>query len=144
MSNNELEKIQENVLNLDDPKNWYCNVWSYEVDHQMLNIQIKNTNDPARLIDIHFTSVEYFSGAVRWAGANLHIHPQPECMELLLKHRPDLKDIVHYSKETYKPNKSTSYWKLFSILTNEGTIVQIISASSGLVDNMDKPIFTEK
>lgn len=130
MSNDDSEKIQENIFGIEDPDNWVCTVDSYISGHSYLVIRAYNENlDKA--IKFGFEGIEYFSGAIRWEGANFRLHSQSDCVKLLLNHRPSYNEIITQLQE--QNDMDTFKWKLYSILTSEGNLIQLIAINGGIL-----------
>lgn len=125
MSNSESGYIQENVFGLEDPDNWGCEIQVYSVGHKVMQIGCRSIKTH---IEIAFNSVEYFSGATKWNGANFRLHSREECIELLTKIHPSIQESIQFFLEN-----DMFFWKLYSIQTKEGNMVQILSAKGHLV-----------
>lgn len=129
MSNNELEKIQENIFGLEDPDSWGCKVDYYISGHSQLGIRAYNENLDEN-INLGFEDVEYFSGSIDWTGANFCLHSREECIKFWTNYRPGFQNTVNMLVES---NMMRMFkWKLYSIPTNEGNLVYIIAGNGGL------------
>ena len=123
------EKIQDNVFELEDADNWGCTIEIYVSGHSQLVIRAYNQHLD-KSIRISFHSVEYFSGAMNWVGANFHLHSRDECTKFLSKYRPPFQKIVKMLKDN--DAMDAFYWKLYSIPTKEGNTIQIIAAGGSV------------
>ena len=125
------EIIQENIFGLEDPDNWGCTVDYYISGHSQLGIRAYNKNLDMS-IKLGFEGVEYFSGAIRWEGANFRLHSRDEIIKFWINYRPSFQNIVNMVTESNMMD--TFNWKLYSILTNEGNLIQVIAINGGFLD----------
>lgn len=71
-----------NVFALQRPDMIECMVYDYHWGRGALTLRLQRENSPD-IQYIKFSGVEYFSGPVKWKGANFSIRPTSECLELL-------------------------------------------------------------
>ena len=90
-SNFDLELLKD----IRDPSSQYCAVWKYSVHHSELVIEVKSDVDETpttkRLFWI-FQGVMSYHGPLKWQGADFHLAPDSDCLELIIHLKPGLKN----------------------------------------------------
>jgi hypothetical protein len=71
------------IFSIDDPEQYWCEIGSFSRVHSALSINVMKTTKPTEFFNIEFTSVEYFSGSLRWMGAKFELAPVQECFRIL-------------------------------------------------------------
>ena len=74
-----------NILKLESPDSWSCQVSSFDDTHNEMTVIIRH---PDRRIwyTLHFRHVEYLVCPMGWQGANFEVVPQDEKMELVAQY----------------------------------------------------------
>jgi hypothetical protein len=65
-----------NIFPLEKAEECTCRLWSYEIGHSGMYIQVSHNNKP--LYYLYFADVRYFSGPVGWYGANFRLIEKPD------------------------------------------------------------------
>lgn len=116
----------ENILNLDDPDQYECFIRHFEIGHGNLHVLIRPTDNRKDKRHIVFSSVEYFSGAIRWNGANFVMRPDEETLAIL--HKVDRFDGV--SDEKLLARRPS--YKLYEVQTDRD-VVQIVARDAQVI-----------
>jgi hypothetical protein len=124
------EIVKENVFNFENPENVSCSVWNYTHSHSWLQIKAYSFELKQDFL-IHFNDVHYFSGAIGWLGANFRLHSRNQCIKLLTKHNPSFIEVVNMLTTDDLMNRFF-HWRLYSIPTSTGNIIQIIADEGGV------------
>jgi hypothetical protein len=125
MNDRETNTIQNNVFDIADADSHSCEVYIYETSHDVLIVKVTM---PENSIKISFTETQYFSGTMTWQGANFRLHPHKECLELLERYKPEL---VKFYRDLGMLD--APFYKLYSVETKEGNLIQIIAASARVI-----------
>lgn len=72
----------ENLLNLKKPESYTCYVFHFNKSHSQLLIDVFDPKNDKR-IRVHFSDVLYFSGELRWTGANFRVNRIDRGLDLL-------------------------------------------------------------
>jgi hypothetical protein len=74
----------ENVLGLENPENYSCRVWRYQVGHSVMLVEL-HSDDAAEFSPLYaiFEPVRYYQGSMGWQGANFCTTPLKETASLL-------------------------------------------------------------
>ena len=126
MNDKDTDTIQDNVFSIVDADNCFCEVYIYTTSHDEMIIKVSMTED---VLKLYFIDTQYFSGTMNWKGANFRLHPHKECLELLERYKPEL---VKFYRDVGMLD--APFYKLYSVETKEGNIVQIIAANGGIVE----------
>jgi hypothetical protein len=110
----------ENILELPDPDNINCVLYSYLKGHKELYIEAYVHNE---IKYIFIDGVEYYSGPVTWKGANFRLGSEEECITLL-------ESSTNYKDFTIK--NLNEVFSLFKINTTFGTEVKILGNKDSL------------
>ncbi len=76
------ETLIENVFTLDHPEQLECHVSNYAASHSEMFIEIYDF-EKHRSQYLQFSMVHYFSGSLKWEGANFKLHPWNDSLALL-------------------------------------------------------------
>ncbi|MDX2076210.1 MAG: hypothetical protein SFZ02_07250 [bacterium] len=75
-----LMKGKENILGLQNPDDFSCNIHSYITSHKIMKIWIHEKSRDSNGFLMHLTGVHYFSGFTNWHGANFRLLTDEESM----------------------------------------------------------------
>ncbi len=117
------ETLINNAFAFESPDQWGCQVTHYGFGHSEMGIEVSNGQDIRRYV--HFSMVHYFSGTLKWMGANFQLHPWEDSLLLLqglglltnfgsappgnskTNHRDDVQ-AIHYQGNTSKGGNPNS------------------------------------
>jgi hypothetical protein len=72
-----------NFFSLPNPDDFRCIVMKYAIGHSVLHIQLEDQIHRGNILHSVFAPTVYFSGPIRWNGANFQVAPPDECLILL-------------------------------------------------------------
>ena len=76
---------QENLLNLERPEFYYCQVWGYIRGHSRMFVRIHPSGDFYNEQYVLFAEIYYFEGPLDWWGAHFALGSTEECRIILDK-----------------------------------------------------------
>ncbi len=112
-----------NIFSIPEPENCECLVWLFTISHSELYIRIRRP-DGQIVQEVAFFAVEYFSGPLRWKGANLLVKPFLECLKIL-----------HTLERFDASSEDWSHRFKLYVFPNPRCDVQIVAAAAEVVDN---------
>lgn len=118
-----------NSFDIPNPEHYDCLIRNYNIGHSTLNLRVRHNTNPEDTFYIQFSSVAYFSGAIRWHGANFVIKPDDEMLHILRKSE-------YFDKFSDTKLLELPSYKLYEVKTLRDTI-QIIARRGGIVQNQD-------
>lgn len=122
--------MTQNIFNLDEPDQYECFVRRFYIGHGTLTVVIRRKDNRTANRYLVFSSVEYFSGAIRWYGANFTIKPDDEALALLRK----VERFENYSDEKLLSPPS---YRLYEVQTKFDKI-RILAWRANLVNSMSE------
>jgi hypothetical protein len=115
-----------NAFAFESPDQWGCQVTDYGLGHSEMGIEVSNGQDIRRYV--HFSMVHYFSGTLKWMGANFQLHPWEDSL-LLLQELGLLTNFGSAPLEIQKQIIGMMY-KLYTIkATHPNVEIQILAAT---------------
>jgi hypothetical protein len=120
--------LQENILGLEDVSNWGASVFFYNKSHSTLQIRLGQNIEDSPEIKLEFISVQYFSGVLYWYGVNLRVHSNEDRITFLKQSVPAY--WRHYEEHEKRNMLHLFNHNLYSFLTNEGNLIQIVASCS--------------
>ena len=125
-----MNSMTENVFEIDDPDACDCLVRMFSIGHGILNVLVRRRANPRDKFYAVFSAVEYFSGTIRWSGANFCTKSDEETIAILrkverFKNIPD--------EKLLKPPP----YRLYEVRTSND-IIQIVAGNAGLHPHMVK------
>lgn len=76
--------IEENLLNLKDPRGYHCHIHHYHSRLSRLYVRAYRPNQTDPAFYVLFSDVGYIEGAISWQGADLCVAGYDDCISLLL------------------------------------------------------------
>ena len=124
------ESLVNNVFSFENPDAIDCTVWQYAVGHSEMRIQLFD-NSKGLIYYLDFIMVHYFSGPLKWHGANFKLHSWNDSLPLMkeLGQLPDLEK----APEEIKKMMIGSAFKLHTISAIHPKVeIKILSAGGHL------------
>ena len=134
-----LEHPAENVLDLENPENYSCRIWSYSPGHSMLFVHLKE-NDGTKTsphLYLVFDNVQFFEGPMWWQGANFCTSTLYDYAKLnFAVHIPEELSEAFIQEVVDKMDSQKSPSHLFTLSVNDKIQVRILASSAGLTDDL--------
>lgn len=111
-----------NLLDLNDPEDWYCRIQYLSHKDQQMLIRVIDTTTKSEKFFLEVDYVFYLSGPIGWKGALLRQASEEECLQFMREMKPGFKGT---NEELLAPN---GYGKLF-VFKGEECEVKIVAAA---------------
>jgi hypothetical protein len=111
--------MQDNIFNIPKPDEYECLVRNYNIGHSIMQLLVRRKTNRRERFYIIFSAVAYFSGSMRWTGANFCIKPDAEALEILRR-------IEHYASHSDEKLLATPSFKLYEVQT-PNDLIQIVA-----------------
>jgi hypothetical protein len=134
-----MEHPAENVLGLEKPENYSCQIWYYTPSHSNL-IVLLNEKDRAKgtpPLYLVFDSVRFFEGPLGWNGANFCTSTLYDYAELNIALQIDEElpeNFVQKMVDQMEDQKWPS--RLFTLSVNDKIQVRILASYAALTDDL--------
>ena len=115
-----------NTFDILNPEQYDCLIRKYGIGHSKLNIRVRHNTNPEDTFFIQFSSVAYFSGTIRWRGANFVIKSDDEMLHILRKSEyfDKFSDVKLLKIPPYKLYEVKTLRDTIQIIARRGTIIR--------------------
>ena len=124
----------KDIYSISDPDGYVCSIGNLATNdvQSYLHIRIHPKGNRSEFFIISFDAVRYYSGPLRWIGANFSLAPYEECLTILLK-LPGYEDFLKVtSKINFDQLPATLRYNLY-LTGSPGLEVKIIAKKAEVI-----------
>ncbi len=121
--------MKDNVFEIANPGDYSCEIRRFNIGHSKMFVQVRNKEG---FFYIVFSAVEYFSGAIRWKGANFSMKPDEEAISILRK-------VERFKNMPDEKLLKLPAYHLYEVETSND-IIQIVAPFASVQSRMDPAI----
>lgn len=116
--------MKKTAFKISNPDEYDCMVRKFDIGHSTMHVQVRHKVQRQQFFYVVFSSVEYFSGSMRWGGADFYIKSDEEMLSVIRK-------VERLNQTTEEKLLASPPYRLYEVVTSND-IIQIIARRASI------------